>query len=98
MQATARTGRPVDRAPGRDVTYPQSAMEVRPVQMKETEAVELVETTPLEGLADLQTGAGYTHVDFLGRELPGPVALYPRWERQQGSASAIDFSAVRAQR
>src|SRR2546429_6345378 len=97
MQATARTGRPVDRAPGRDVTYPQSAMEVRPVQMKETEAVELVEPTPLEGLAALQTDVVYTHVDFLGRELPGPVDLYQRWERQQWSASAIDFSADREQ-
>src|SRR5438309_6250116 len=97
MQATARTGRPVDRAPGRDVTYPQSAMEVRPVQMKETEAVELVETTPLEGLADLQTDVVYTHVDFLGRELPGPVDLYQRWERQQWSATDIDFEVDRQQ-
>src|SRR5215831_20206708 len=65
--------------------------------MKEAEAVELVETTPLEGLANLQTDVVYTHVDYLVRELPGPIDLYQRWERQQWSASAIDFSVDRAQ-
>src|ERR1051326_1712554 len=67
------------------------------VQMKEADAVELVETTPLEKLADLNTDVVYTHVDFLGRELPGPIDLYQRWERQQWSASALDFSVDREQ-
>jgi ribonucleoside-diphosphate reductase beta chain len=65
--------------------------------MDETEAVELVETTPLEGLAELHTDVVYSHVDFLGRELPGPIDLYQRWERQQWSATAIDFSLDREQ-
>src|SRR5437660_12135140 len=65
--------------------------------MKETDAVELVEKTPLAGLGDLATDVVYTHVEFLGRELPGPIDLYQRWERQQWSASAIDFSVDRAQ-
>ncbi len=67
------------------------------MQMKETDAVRLVETTPLEALADLHTDVVYTHVEFLGRELPGPVDLYQRWERQQWSATAIDFSVDREQ-
>jgi ribonucleoside-diphosphate reductase beta chain len=67
------------------------------VQMKETDAVELVETTPLEGLAALNTEVVYTHVDFLVRELPGPMDLYQRWERQQWSATAIDFGVDRQQ-
>ena len=67
------------------------------MELKETEAVELVETTPLEGLANLQTDVVYTHIDFLGRELPGPVDLYQRWERQQWSATAIDFGVDRQQ-
>jgi ribonucleoside-diphosphate reductase beta chain len=65
--------------------------------MKEAEAVELVETTPLQGLAELPTDAVYAHVDFLGRELPGPVDLYRRWERQHWSATAIDFGLDREQ-
>lgn len=65
--------------------------------MQEADAVELVETTPLERLADLNTDIVYSHVDFLGRELPGPMDLYQRWERQQWSASAIDFSVDRKQ-
>ncbi|HSR23032.1 MAG TPA: ribonucleotide-diphosphate reductase subunit beta [Candidatus Eisenbacteria bacterium] len=65
--------------------------------MKEAEAVELVEKTSLAGLADLNTDVVYTHVEFLGRELPGPVDLYQRWERQQWSATEIDFSVDRQQ-
>jgi ribonucleoside-diphosphate reductase beta chain len=65
--------------------------------MKEAEAVNLVETTPLAGLADLSTDVVYTHVEYLGRELPGPVDLYQRWERQQWSATEVDFSADREQ-
>ncbi len=67
------------------------------MQMKEADAVELVEKSSLAGLADLQTDVVYTHVEFLGRELPGPVDLYQRWERQQWSATEIDFSVDRAQ-
>jgi ribonucleoside-diphosphate reductase beta chain len=63
--------------------------------MKESDAVELVETTPLTGLADLHTDVVYTHVEYLGRELPGPLDLYQRWEKQQWSASEIDFSVDR---
>ena len=65
--------------------------------MKEADAVELVETTPLARLAELNTDVVYTHVDFLGRELPGPVDLYQRWERQQWSATEIDFGVDRQQ-
>ena len=67
------------------------------MQMKEADAIELVETTPLEGLANLHTDLVYTHVDYLVRELPGPVDLYQRWERQQWSASALDFGVDREQ-
>ena len=67
------------------------------MQMKEADAVELVETTPLAGLADLHTDVVYTHIEFLGRELPGPIDLYHRWERQQWSATEIDFSVDREQ-
>ena len=65
--------------------------------MHEAEAVEIVERTPLQGLADLSTDVVYTHVDYLGRELPGPVDLYRRWERQQWSATEIDFTVDRQQ-
>jgi ribonucleoside-diphosphate reductase beta chain len=63
--------------------------------MKEADAVELVEKTPLTGLADLHTDVVYTHVEYLGRELPGPMDLYQRWERQQWSATEIDFAVDR---
>lgn len=75
----------------------KKTLEGEPVQMKEADAIELVETTPLEGLGQLQTDIVYTHVDYLVRELPGPVDLYQRWERQQWSASDLDFSVDRAQ-
>lgn len=65
--------------------------------MREAEAVDLVEKTPLKGLAALSTEVVYTHVDYLGRELPGPVDLYQRWERQQWSATEIDFAVDRQQ-
>ena len=67
------------------------------MQMRESEAVQVVETTPLAGLADLSPDVVYTHVDYLGRELPGPVDLYQRWERQQWSATEIDFTVDRRQ-
>jgi ribonucleoside-diphosphate reductase beta chain len=65
--------------------------------LREAEAVEIVEKTPLQGLGALSTEVVYTHVDYLGRELPGPVDLYRRWERQQWSATDIDFAADREQ-
>ena len=65
--------------------------------MLEADAVELVERTPLEGLKDISADVVYRHVDFLARELPGPLDLYQRWERQQWSASALDFSLDRDQ-
>jgi ribonucleoside-diphosphate reductase beta chain len=65
--------------------------------VSETETVALVERTELEGLKDLSVDDVYTHVDVLLRDLPGPVDLYRRWERQQWSASALDFSIDTAQ-
>jgi ribonucleoside-diphosphate reductase beta chain len=65
--------------------------------MREDDAVDLVENTPLEGLGKLSADVVYRHIDFLGRELPGPIDLYQRWERQQWSASALDFSVDRRQ-
>ena len=59
--------------------------------MREADAVEIVEKTALKDLAGLSTEVVYAHVDYLGRELPGPIDLYQRWERQQWSATDIDF-------
>jgi len=67
------------------------------MQMRESEAVQVVESTPLSGLAGLSPDVVYTHIDYLGRELTGPVDLYQRWERQQWSATEIDFSVDRQQ-
>ena len=50
-----------------------------------------VETTELDGLQDLDIEEVYTHIDVLLSELPGPLDLYQRWERQQWSASSLDF-------
>src|SRR5437879_5113534 len=69
----------------------------RSSRMREAEAVEIVEGASLEGLGRLSPEVVYTHVEYLGRELPGPVDLYQRWERQQWSATAIDFSVDRQQ-
>ena len=57
--------------------------------------VEKVETTLLPGLKDLDIEDVYTHIDVLLNELPGPLDLYKRWERQQWSASSLDFSVDR---
>lgn len=65
--------------------------------MREADAVDLVERTALQDLAKLSTDVVYAHVDYLGRELPGPVDLYRRWERQQWSATDIDFAVDRRQ-
>ena len=67
------------------------------MQMQEQEAVEIVEKSSLEALGTLSPDVVYAHVDYLGRELPGPIDLYQRWERQQWSATEIDFSVDRQQ-
>jgi ribonucleoside-diphosphate reductase beta chain len=67
------------------------------MQMQEQEAVEIVEKSSLQALGTLSPDVVYAHVDYLGRELPGPVDLYQRWERQQWSATEIDFSVDRRQ-
>jgi len=67
------------------------------MQMQEQEAVEIVEKSSLEALGTLSTDVVYAHVDYLGREIPGPIDLYQRWERQQWSATEIDFRVDRAQ-
>src|SRR5215472_11344109 len=67
------------------------------MQMQEQEAVEIVEKSSLEALGTLNPDVVYAHVDYLGRELPGPIDLYQRWERQQWSATEIDFSIDRRQ-
>ncbi|HEY8740783.1 MAG TPA: ribonucleotide-diphosphate reductase subunit beta [Candidatus Dormibacteraeota bacterium] len=60
--------------------------------MTQQETVELVERTPLQGLGDLDIDDVYVHVDTLLQELPGPLDLYQRWERQQWAAHELDFS------
>ncbi|TMC04800.1 MAG: hypothetical protein E6J41_23875 [Chloroflexi bacterium] len=67
------------------------------MQMQEQEAVEIVEKSSLQALGTLSPDVVYAHVDYLGRELPGPVDLYQRWERQQWSATEIDFEVDRRQ-
>ena len=59
--------------------------------MREADAVELVERAELKQLEDVSAEVVYRHVDYLGRALPGPIDLYQRWERQQWSATALDF-------
>jgi len=65
--------------------------------MTQQETVELVERTDLQGLGDLDIDDVYVHIDTLLQELPGPLDLYQRWERQQWSAHSIDFSVDRQQ-
>ena len=67
------------------------------MQMQEQEAVEIVERSSLQALGTLSPDVVYAHVDYLGRELPGPIDLYQRWERQQWSATEIDFDVDRRQ-
>jgi ribonucleoside-diphosphate reductase beta chain len=55
------------------------------------ETVELVERTDLQHLGDLDIDDVYVHVDALLQELPGPLDLYQRWERQQWSAHSLDL-------
>jgi ribonucleoside-diphosphate reductase beta chain len=65
--------------------------------MQEADAIRLVESARLDDLKDVSAEVVYRHVDFLGRELPGPIDLYRRWESQQWSASALDFGVDREQ-
>jgi ribonucleoside-diphosphate reductase beta chain len=65
--------------------------------MADVDAIELVESTPLDGLKEISADAVFEHVEFLGRELPGPIDLYRRWERQHWSPADLDFSVDRAQ-
>jgi ribonucleoside-diphosphate reductase beta chain len=59
--------------------------------------IERVENTPLAGLKDLDIDDVYVHIDTLLAELPGPLDLYKRWERQQWSATELDFSTDKVQ-
>lgn len=63
--------------------------------MTDTEAVRRVEESSLDGLADMSVDEVYAHIDHLTENRPGPLDLYQRWERQQWSASALDFSIDR---
>ncbi|MDP9325431.1 MAG: ribonucleotide-diphosphate reductase subunit beta [Candidatus Dormibacteraeota bacterium] len=58
--------------------------------------VRKVETTELLDLKDLDIADVYTHIDTLLKELPGPLDLYQRWERQQWSAASLDFTTDKA--
>jgi ribonucleoside-diphosphate reductase beta chain len=57
-----------------------------------SETVRRVEESDLEGLRDMDIEDVYAHIDILLKDLPGPLDLYQRWERQQWSASALDFT------
>jgi ribonucleoside-diphosphate reductase beta chain len=59
------------------------------------ETVELVERSNLSQLGNLDIDDVYVHIDTLLQELPGPLDLYQRWERQQWAAQSIDFTADR---
>ncbi len=65
--------------------------------MTEAEEIRLVESARLEDLEQVSAEVVYRHVDFLNRELPGPIDLYRRWESQQWSATALDFERDRLQ-
>jgi ribonucleoside-diphosphate reductase beta chain len=65
--------------------------------MSNATTVEKVETTQLQDLKNLDIEDVYTHIDVLLQELPGPLDLYQRWERQQWSAASLDFSTDKEQ-
>ena len=65
--------------------------------MTAQETVERVERADLQGLGQLDIDDVYVHVDTLLKELPGPLDLYQRWERQQWSAHTLDFATDRQQ-
>ncbi|MFN2610099.1 MAG: ribonucleotide-diphosphate reductase subunit beta [Actinomycetota bacterium] len=57
-----------------------------------TEAVKRVEEADLDGLQDMPVEDLYAHIDELTKQRPGPLDLYRRWEQQQWSATALDFT------
>ncbi len=63
----------------------------------EADAIRLVESARLQDLEQVSAETVYRHVDFLNRELPGPIDLYRRWETQQWEATALDFAVDRRQ-
>ncbi|MFN2463001.1 MAG: ribonucleotide-diphosphate reductase subunit beta [Candidatus Dormibacteria bacterium] len=63
--------------------------------MSNQRTVELVERSDLSELGALDIDDVYVHIDTLLQELPGPLDLYQRWERQQWSAHSIDFAVDR---
>ena len=65
--------------------------------MTEQETVARVEAADLQALGDLDIDDVYVHIDSLLQDLPGPLDLYRRWERQQWSAHALDFATDRQQ-
>ena len=65
--------------------------------MTEQETVERVEAADLHGLGNLDIDDVYVHIDSLLHELPGPLDLFRRWERQQWSAHELDFATDRQQ-
>lgn len=66
-------------------------------RLTQQQTVERVEAADLEGLGALDIEDVYVHIDTLLQELPGPLELYRRWERQQWSAQSLDFAADAAQ-
>jgi ribonucleoside-diphosphate reductase beta chain len=62
-----------------------------------TEVIKRVEEADLAGLRDMPVEDLYVHIDELTAQRPGPRDLYRRWEQQQWSATALDFSEDAAQ-
>src|SRR3981081_577212 len=60
--------------------------------MTQQETGARVGQSDLQGMQDLDIDDVYVHVDTLLQELPGPLDLYQRWERQQWAAHELDFS------
>lgn len=65
--------------------------------MTEADEIRLVENARLRDLEQVSAEVVYRHVDFLNRELPGPIDLYRRWETQQWAATELDFERDRRQ-
>ena len=57
-----------------------------------SETIARVEQSRLTELGNLDIDEVYEHIDFLLKELPGPLDLYQRWESQNWSAHELDFS------
>jgi ribonucleoside-diphosphate reductase beta chain len=65
--------------------------------MAEADVVEVVDRSSLEGMREISADEVFEHVEWLGRELPGPLDLYKRWERQHWAPTDLDFSVDRSQ-